>query len=184
MTWNYRVVRKKHCWHDSRINQERVSYAYGIHEAFYDEDHHAGAITENPVEPFGDTIEELRHAWLMMAEAFGQPILDYDKIPEPGYDREHDPLGTYAGKTPESPSNREQSDEDEGEPFERNTMTPEEWDAYDAEQEGERCQQEELHAQTFVGTPTLKDLITKIYDDYAAWRENEEQENIREHDKE
>jgi len=51
-------------------------------------------ITQDPVEPFGENIEELRHAWVMMAEAFGQPILDYDNIPEPGYDRKADPVGS------------------------------------------------------------------------------------------
>lgn len=184
MTWNYRVVRKKHCWHDSRTDQERVSYTYGIHEAFYDEGHYVGAITENPVEPFGDTIEELRHAWLMMAEAFGQPMLDYDEIPEPGYDREHDPLGTYAGKTPESSPDQEPSNEDESGPFARDAMKAKEFEAYLAQQEEERCRQEHLHSQTFVGTPMLKELIAKIYDDYTAWQEKEKQENVRVHDEE
>ena len=80
--WNYRVVRRRSTWVDSESKKETVGYSYAIHEAFYDKNGHVGAITQDPVEPFGDNIEELRHAWMMMAEAFGQPILDYDSIPE------------------------------------------------------------------------------------------------------
>ena len=76
--WNYRVVRKKHTCVDSTDKKERVDYTYAIHEAYYDKKGHVGAITNDPVDPFGENIEELRHSWVMMAEAFGQPILDYD----------------------------------------------------------------------------------------------------------
>ncbi len=71
-----------------------MNYTYAIHEAYYDKNGHVGAITKDPVEPFGENIEELRHSWVMMAEAFGQPILDYDNIPEPGYERKEDPIGS------------------------------------------------------------------------------------------
>ena len=85
--WNYRVIRKKHvCMHATQT-RERVDYTDGIHEAFYDENGYVGSITQNPVEPFGENMEDLRHSWVMMAEAFGQPVLDYDNIPEPGYDK-------------------------------------------------------------------------------------------------
>ena len=94
--WNYRVVKKKQTWVDPTSKQESRHYSYAIHEAYYDHRGYVGAITWEPVEPYGETIEELRHAWIMMAEAFGQPILDYDMIPESGYNREEDPLGGFA----------------------------------------------------------------------------------------
>jgi len=85
--WNYRVVRKKNTYIDPTSKKKRVDYTYAVHEPYYDENGHVGAITQEPVGPFGDNVEELRHSWVMMAEAFGQPVLDYDNIPEPGYDR-------------------------------------------------------------------------------------------------
>ena len=59
--WNYRVVRKKNTYIDPANKKERVDYTYAIHEAYYDENGHVGAITQEPVEPFGEDVEELRH---------------------------------------------------------------------------------------------------------------------------
>jgi hypothetical protein len=61
--WNYRVVRKKHLYVDPNGNQkERITYTYAIHEAFYDKSEFVGSITQDPVEPFGENIAELRHS--------------------------------------------------------------------------------------------------------------------------
>ena len=49
--WNYRVVRRKHLWRDPQTQQERVTYSYGIHEAYYDQGRHVGMITQDAVEP-------------------------------------------------------------------------------------------------------------------------------------
>ncbi|MFW5975271.1 MAG: hypothetical protein ACOCP6_00775 [Desulfosalsimonas sp.] len=145
--WNYRIVRRKHAWKDPRTEKEVVSYSYGIHEAYYDKSGKVGAITEDPVEPFGENIEELRHSWARMAEAFGQPLLDCDNIPEPSY-----------------------VDEDKGELIEvgeifREPMTEEESEELDAEMEEKRIASEQQH-QEFVGVSSLKALIEKIYKDY------------------
>ncbi|MFH1951206.1 MAG: hypothetical protein ABIL06_06300 [Pseudomonadota bacterium] len=72
--WNYRVVRKKNTYIDPINRKERVDYTYAIHEAYYDENGHVGAITQDPVKPFGENMEEVRHSWVMMAEAFGQAV--------------------------------------------------------------------------------------------------------------
>jgi len=96
--WNYRVVKKKNVYHDSSTKKERIEYTYTIHEAYYDNNGFVGAITKNPIEPFGENIEVLRHSWVMMAEAFGKPILDYENIPEPGYKRDEDPIGSELDK--------------------------------------------------------------------------------------
>lgn len=147
--WNYRIVRKKHTWKEPGTQREIVSYSYGIHEAYYDKAGKVGAITEDPVEPFGENIEELRHSWVGMAEAFGKPVLDCDNIPEPGY-----------------------VDEDEGEYIEvgdipREPMTQEKSAELDAELEKERVESEQQHNQKFVGIPTLKTLLEKIHEDYT-----------------
>ena len=99
--WNYRVVRKRYVSPDTKDKDERGSYTYAIHEAYYDNNGYVGAITQDAVEPFGENIEELRHAWVMMAEAFGRPILDFENIPEPGYERKEDPMasGLPRGRT-------------------------------------------------------------------------------------
>jgi hypothetical protein len=51
--WNYRVVRKKNANADAIDQKERVRHTYAIHEAYYDKNGHVGAITQDPVEPFG-----------------------------------------------------------------------------------------------------------------------------------
>lgn len=174
--WNYRVVRKKQTWVDPTSKQESLHYSYAIHEAYYDRQGYVGAITREPVEPYGETIEELRHAWVMMAEAFGQPILDYDMIPEPGYNREEDPLGVCIEENQmkalissgEDEAAQEQEGEQEEEPFDLET--------YKIRQEQERVEKEHIHREDFVGTPTMKGLIDKIYSEYKAWNEQENHE--------
>jgi hypothetical protein len=94
--WNYRVVRKRNVSPDTK--DERINYTYAVHEAYYDNNGHVGAITQEPIEPFGENIEELRHAWVMMAEAFGQPILDLENIPESGYERKEDLMASVLDK--------------------------------------------------------------------------------------
>ena len=173
--WNYRVIRKKHiCMHATQT-KERVDYTYGIHEAFYDENWYVGSITENPVEPFGENMEDLRHSWVMMAEAFGQPVLDYDNIPEPGYDRKRDSVGSELDKRLENFETRDEKSipwedvkkelEDKWGPFDE--------EAYRRQVEEERLEKEKIHNENFVGTPTLEGLIKKVYEDYKEHRNRE-----------
>jgi len=170
--WNYRVVRKKHKWHDHTQNTEREDYCYAIHEAYYDDNGYVGAITQEPIAPYGDTVKELRHSWVMMVEALGQPILDYENIPEPGYNHEDDPLGSlpkehaqdeYVQDIRRKPD--EPSLEDVGVSFDEA--------AYREQQEQERRETEQHHKKEFYGTPTIKQLIDKIYEDYNRWRKQE-----------
>lgn len=86
---NYRVVRKKSGYTESSLkNKGNIDYTYSIHEAYYDINGNVGAITQNAIELFGETVDDLWHSWLIMAEAFSKPVLDYERIPEPGYERE------------------------------------------------------------------------------------------------
>ena len=55
--WNYRVVRKKHKWHDYTQNTERKDYYYAIHEAYYDDNEYVGAITQEPIAPYGRRLQ-------------------------------------------------------------------------------------------------------------------------------
>ena len=169
--WNYRVVRKKTIYIGPTDKKERVDYTYAIHEAYYDKNGHVGAITQDAVEPFGENIEELRHSWVMMAEAFGQPILDYDNIPEPGYDRTEDPIGSVLDER----LKEFESGNKKGIPWEHVTRELEEtWGPFDAEGykkqvEQARVEKERMHREAFLGTPTLRELIKKMYADYQEY---------------
>ena len=158
--WNYRVVRKKQNTHE-----EQIVYSYGIHEAYYNQHGYVRSITQDAIEPYGETIEELRHVWIMMAEAFGTPILDYEQIPEPGYDSQCDVLKwSDASDTQENEEIVEDSHE----------VSDKEIQAYYAEQEQQRKQHEDDHYRHFIGTPTLKELIEHIYADYTEWHKRQD----------
>ncbi|MBM4331908.1 MAG: hypothetical protein FJ117_11940 [Deltaproteobacteria bacterium] len=177
--WNYRVVRKRNVYIDLTDQKERADYTYAIHEAYYDKNGHVGAITQDPVEPFGENIEELRHSWVMMVEAFGQPILDYDNIPEPGYERKEDPMGSVLDERLEEfeASNKT------GVPWENvKRKLEKKWGPFDYEGcrkriEEERVEKERIHSESFIGAPTLKELINKIHSDYQERIERDRTEN-------
>jgi hypothetical protein len=177
--WNYRVVRKRHIYVDPDGNKEKVSYTYAIHEAHYDKNGHVGAITQDPIEPFGDNIEELRHAWVMMAEAFGLPILDYDDLPEPGYDRREDPIAS----TLDERLKEMEAGEVEGIPWEdvkrdlEKKYGPLDEEAHEKQAEEERIEKEKIHAKIFVGLPTLQTLIDRVCSDYLEYMKRDGDEN-------
>jgi hypothetical protein len=169
--WNYRVVRRRYVNPDTEDRNERVSYTYAIHEAYYDNNGHVGAITHDSVEPFGENIEELRHAWVMMAEAFGQPILDFEAITEPGYERKGDPVACVLDKR----IKEMETGEVKGIPFEQvkkdleRKFGPFDEEEYDNQVEAERVEKEKIHRNTFIGTAPLEKLIQKIYTDYLQY---------------
>jgi hypothetical protein len=84
MSWNNRIVRKKHISKTKVNGKKTISYTYGIHVAYCDKNGKVLAITKDPVEPHGDTVSDLKKGYLMQADAFTKPVLDYDKIPEEG----------------------------------------------------------------------------------------------------
>jgi hypothetical protein len=90
----------------------------------------------------------------MMAEAFGQPILDHDHIPEPGYKRKEDPI-----KSKTIPWERVKRDL-------KNKLGPFDEEQYGRQVQEERVEKEKIHGETFVGTPTLEELMKKLYFDY------------------
>jgi hypothetical protein len=177
--WNYRVVRKKYVSPDTEDKNERVSYTYAIHDVYYDNNGHVGAITQDAVEPFGENIEKLRHTWVMMAEAFGLPILDFESIPEPGYERNEDPMASVLDKRiKEMETGKvkgisfEQVKKDLEEKF-----GPFDEEEYENQVEAERKEKEKIHGEAFVGTSPLEELIKKIYSDYLEYLERDQTEN-------
>ncbi len=182
--WNYRVIRRKMISIDPTNNKEKADYVYAIHEAYYDKNGHVGAITNDPAEPFGENIEELRHSWVMMAEAFGQPILDYDNIPEPEYDRKDDPIGSVLderlrelenGTADMIPWEQVKKDlEEKRGPFDE--------EDFRKSLEDERIEKERIHENTFVGTPSAEELTSKICSDYrdCIQRDRAESSSIEE----
>ncbi len=177
--WNYRVVRKKNVDADAKDKMKRAYFTYAIHEAYYDRNGHVGAITQDPTEPFGENIEELRHAWVMMAEAFGQPILDYDNIPEPGYEREQDPMESGVDEI----LKEVEADDAKGIPLEHakrdmeEKLSPFDEEGHEKRVEEERVEKEKIHCQAFIGTRTLEELINKIYSDYWEYVKRDRTEN-------
>jgi len=177
--WNYRVVRRKNIFIDPTNKREGVDHTYAIHEAYYDENGRVGAITQEPVEPFGENVEELRHSWVMMAEAFGLPVLDYSNIPEPGYDRKKDTIGSVLDERP----NEIETGDKKGIPSEHvkreleKKLGPFDEDEYRKQVDEERLEKERIHSAAFIGTPTLKELIKKMYSDYQEYIQYDRAEN-------
>ena len=177
--WNYRIVRKKNLNADSANKREKVNYTYAIHEAYYDNNGYVGAITQDPIEPFGENVEELRHAWVMMAEAFGKPILDFDNIPEPGYERNEDPVASVLDERLKEMD----SGDDKGIPWEQvkkdmeEKFGPFDEEEYEKQVEEERVEKERIHSETFVGMPALEGLINKIYSEYREYIKRDRNEN-------
>jgi hypothetical protein len=70
MTWNYRLMRR--------------NGFLSIHEVYYKDDGKVRTWTEDPMEPGGDTVEEVQQDLKWMARALTKPILDYETGKEIG----------------------------------------------------------------------------------------------------
>ena len=70
MSWNYRVL--KH------VEEDFTSYH--IHEVFYNEDGSIMSCSEYQCSPFGETAEELKEDFELMAGAFEKPVIPYEEI--------------------------------------------------------------------------------------------------------
>ena len=65
MSWDYRIVKMT-------IDGENL---YQIHEAYYNKNNELCAISKDPMNPHGNTVEELGHDLNMMSQAFNQSAL-------------------------------------------------------------------------------------------------------------
>lgn len=79
--WNYRVIRHKETINLSSNPMEKEDqsfYWYAIHEVYYDKDGNPTSITENPCDPYGEDLSELKENLEKMNAGLKKPILDYD----------------------------------------------------------------------------------------------------------
>lgn len=72
--WNYRVIKRVH----------ETEEAFGIHECYYDSAGLIHSVTENPCPVVAESMAELRDLLDRMKRALNSPVLDFDKLPEPG----------------------------------------------------------------------------------------------------
>ncbi len=70
--WDYRVIKK----YDAKLGDE----SHQIHEVYYREDGTIDAWTESPVQPYGDTPEELREDIRFFLQAFHHPVLKLQSV--------------------------------------------------------------------------------------------------------
>jgi len=70
MTWNYRIMRRKH--------PDDKTVDYGVYEVFYDEKGKIEGWTEEMICPTGETLKELIDDFKLYKQAFSRPILDYE----------------------------------------------------------------------------------------------------------
>ncbi len=177
--WNYRVVRKRTVLADTKSKKERTYFTYAIHEAYYDKNGKVGSITQESVNPFGENVEELRHSWVMTAEAFGQSILDYDNIPEPGYERKEDPIGSILDERMKKLETGDEEfipwDEVKRKMKEKHGYLDQE--QYEKEVENERKKKEKIHEEYFIGVSPLEKLIKNLYSDYKEYLIRDKAEN-------
>lgn len=66
MVWNYRV-----------IEHDKLFY---IHEVYYNDNGDITAISEDPMHPHGETLEELKNDMEYFLQALSRPVLQKEKI--------------------------------------------------------------------------------------------------------
>jgi hypothetical protein len=171
--WNYRLVRRKHI--DTLHDKERISYSYSVHEAFYDKLGKVILISAEPEAPYGENVTEVRRSYAMMAEAFGKPILDYDKIPEEGFDEDN---ALVSGKLLEDLSKLalepEESEDTEESDDELSKLPPFDSEAFEKECEEDRLKSEVIHNEKFVDVHPFNKLVESIVNDYITRNDKKE----------
>ena len=85
MPWNYRVCRKKLVSDVCDLDTGKVLETYtedqfGICEVYYNDKGDIAFTSENFIEPYGETLEDLKANFDNMKKAFELPVLDLDNI--------------------------------------------------------------------------------------------------------
>jgi hypothetical protein len=70
VSWNHRVIKKTY------KQGEETTHGYEIHEVYYDKDGRIDGWTEQPVNPYGDTVEELHADLAYFLNALDKPVLE------------------------------------------------------------------------------------------------------------
>ena len=86
MSWNYRVAKK--CISVDILKDEVTGEVidscsedqFGICEVYYNDEGKITSTTERFIEPYGETLEELKWSFDKMKEAFDKPVIDLDNI--------------------------------------------------------------------------------------------------------
>ena len=81
--WNYRICK--------RTDPKTQSIYYAIHEAFYNKDGSIFALSQDPIEPMGETVNELTSDLNYMMLALSKEVLDYDnmKYAKPDWEKDY-----------------------------------------------------------------------------------------------
>ena len=86
MSWNYRVGFRTVSYSVVDDNDHNLvvdtleETQYGVVETYYNDDGEIALTSENFIEPYGETLEELKTSFNMMKEAFDKPVIDLDNI--------------------------------------------------------------------------------------------------------
>ena len=72
--WNYRVVRTE------RQTKKEQYDIYQLYEVYYDDDGKIEGMTENAMQPYGESLEELKNDLQWMMEALREPVLDMEEL--------------------------------------------------------------------------------------------------------
>ena len=85
MSWSYRICTKKLvsdvCDMDTgKVLETYTEDQFGICEVYYNDKGDITFISENFIEPYGETLEELKVNFEDMQKAFELPVLDLDNI--------------------------------------------------------------------------------------------------------
>ena len=86
MSWNYRAAKKRltvDILKDEVTGEVVDSYSedrFGICEVYYNDKGDITFTSENFIEPYGETLEELKWSFDKMKEAFDKEVLDLDNI--------------------------------------------------------------------------------------------------------
>jgi hypothetical protein len=123
-------------------------------------------VTQDAIEPFGQTVAELRNSWFMMMEAFGQPILDYNKIPEEGHDKK-DPLVDTTAPVIEGEEKEEFVDI-------LSDYKKIDWNEFHKEEEAERLRCENEHNANLEPMKKLEDIFRYIHTKYLDHKETQD----------
>jgi hypothetical protein len=78
MHWNERVIRRRMFGPDGKPDGD----AYAIHEVYYNDEDVPDSITEDPIEPLDDTVDELKKMLERWVRACELPVLDGDTLEE------------------------------------------------------------------------------------------------------
>ena len=86
MSWNYRAAKKRltvDILKDEVTGEVVDSYSedsFGICEVYYNDEGKITSTTERFIEPYGETLEDLKTSFNMMKEAFDKEVLDLDTV--------------------------------------------------------------------------------------------------------